>query len=226
MMLSEHKGHHCQHRSDDFPDIAAIIKPHKPEVVVELGTDRGGFGAFLADLVAAWGGAVHTFDIEPKFQPSLLADFPNLRFYQADVLGTGPVGPAARHPEVVSLIAQPRVLLYCDNGNKQREVELYAPLLQEGSLLGVHDYNTEIMAEWVEPFVAALGYEPEGHERMEALRNEWYPQPMSRFWVRRRIVTPPPPEPLNLLERPQPQQRIQPSLPSLGQNRRARRGGR
>lgn len=194
-MLSEFRGHHCQHRSDDFPDIAAILKPHRPRLVVELGTDEGGFAAFLANLVGKWDGRVVTFDIKPKFKPSLLKEFPNLRFVQADILGTGPLtGPPGRpcvpNPEIAALVAEPGVFLYCDNGHKQSEVEIYAPLLQVGSILGVHDYNTEIMGSWVEPFVAALGYEPEGHARMEALRNQWYTEPMSRFWVRRQIVNP------------------------------------
>jgi len=194
-MLSEHKGHHCQHRSDDFPTIAAILRPHRPRLVVELGTDEGGFSGWLADLVRPWGGVVHTFDIARKFKRSLLRDFTNLNYHEADVLGTGPAGPAARCAAVANLLRpqEPRaaispILLYCDNGDKPREVELYAPLLPVGAILGVHDYNTEIMASWVEPFVAALGFEPEGHAQMEALRNEWYPEPMSRFWVRRRMA--------------------------------------
>lgn len=178
-MLSEHRGHHCQHRSDDFPIVESIIFPHRPLVLVELGTDEGGFAGFLADMAAGWGGRVVTFDIKAKFKSDLLSAFSNLSFEQADVLGEEP------HWRVVELISQPRVLLYCDNGNKQREVELYAQFLQSGSLLGVHDYNTEIMAEWVEPFVAELGFVQEGHARMEALRNEWYPEPMTRFWVRK-----------------------------------------
>lgn len=180
-MLSEYKGHHCQHRCDDWPTLAGIVEPHRPRIVVELGTDEGGFAGWLADLVAPWGGDVFTFDILPKFKLSLLSDFGNLFYERGDVLKT-------RHPTVVDLIAGENpgpVLLYCDNGNKPREVELYAPLLRPGSLLAVHDYNTEIMAEWVEPFVAALGFVKEGHERMEALRNEWYPEPMTRLWVRR-----------------------------------------
>lgn len=198
-MLSEFNGHHCQHRSDDFPEIAAILKPHAPKLVVELGTDRGGFSAFLAALVRKWGGEVFTFDIEAKFKPSLLREFPNLHFTAADIIGSGPLtgetpSKCERHPEIAALVARPGVFLYCDNGHKKTEIELYAPLLQVGSVLGVHDYNTEIMADWVEPFVAALGFEREGHERMEALRNEWYPEPMSRFWVRRRIIGPLGPE--------------------------------
>ena len=196
-MLSEHRGHHCQHRSDDFPAIAAILRPHRPGLVVELGTDEGGFSGWLADLVLPFGGVVYTFDISWKFKPSLLRDFPNLHCIQADVLGGGLAGPEARCDAVGALLTRQGplplrisslpTLLYCDNGNKQREVELYAPLLPVGAILGVHDYNTEIMASWVEPFVAALGFVPEGHAQMEALRNEWYPEPMSRFWVRRRI---------------------------------------
>jgi cephalosporin hydroxylase len=179
-MLSIYRDFHCQHRSDDWPDMAAIIAPHEPQIVVELGTDRGGFAGWLADLVAPWDGQVFTFDIDAKFDPALLETFANLTFERADVL-------ARPHPLVVDLVTQDHVLLYCDNGNKQREVELYAPLLRKGSLLGVHDYNSEILGEWVEPFVARLGFVPAGHERMEALRNEWYPEPMSRFWVRQEV---------------------------------------
>ena len=187
-MLSEHKGFHCQHRSDDFPAIAAIVTPHRPLVVVELGTDTGGFAGWLAALVAPWGGVVHTFDITTKIKPKLLAAFKNLRYHEADVL-------AGVHPDVAALVSQPGVLLYCDNGNKQHEVELYAPLLLAGSLLAVHDYNAEIKGEWVEPHVAALGYAPEGHDRMEALRNEWYPEPMTRLWLRKSILRPAVPAP-------------------------------
>lgn len=182
-MLSEHKGHTCQHRSDDFAPMAEIIRARRPVVVVELGTDRGGFAAWLADLVAEWGGEVTTFDIADRVLPGVL-DIKNLRFVQCDVLA----GP---HPLVVELIGQSGVLLYCDNGNKQREIELYAPLLRAGSMLAVHDYNAEVKAAWAEPFVAALGYAPERHDLMESLRNEWYPEPMTRFWLRREVIVPP-----------------------------------
>jgi cephalosporin hydroxylase len=187
-MLSEFNGHHCQHRSDDFPVIAEILTPHRPQVVVELGTDEGGFSAFLADLVAPWGGHVTTFDREAKFAPHLLAT-KNLTFVLGDVL-------SAPHPEILSRIAQPGALLYCDNGHKVQEVSMYAEHLPLGGILGVHDYNTEIMGEWVEPFVADLGFAPLGHAAMEALRNEWYTEPMTRFWLRTAIL--PEPEPAKI----------------------------
>ena len=148
--------------------------------MVELGTDEGGFAAFLADLVRPWGGHVTSFDIAARWAPSLVR-IPNLTLVQGDVLVAG------GNPDVRRLLVG-GVLLYCDNGNKQREVELYAAHLPEGAILGVHDYNSEIMAEWVEPFVADLGFTPLGHDRMEALRNEWYPEPMTRFWFRWKVA--------------------------------------
>lgn len=175
MVLSEWRGFHCQHRSDDFPTIAAIVERHQPMTVVELGTDEGGFAAFLADLVAPWAGHVTTFDRERKFDPKLLSSTPNLSFVQGDVL--------MLNEKVVELVSRPSTLLYCDNGNKKREMQLYAPDLQAGSLLGVHDYDTEVAATWCEAFMQEHDFLPERHDEMEKLRNEWY-APMTRFWVR------------------------------------------
>ena len=176
-MLSEFRGHHCQHRSDDFPIIRYLVRDVAPNLVVELGTDRGGFAAMLAAHVRAWGGRVITFDIERKFAPSLLTEYPNIEFVEADIL-------AQPHPYLVDVLGEDCVFLYCDNGNKQREVQMYANYLRRNSLLGVHDYNIEIKAEWVEPYVAALGFIRHGHARFETLRNEWYPEPMTRLWRR------------------------------------------
>ena len=204
-MLSAHKGFTCQHRSDDFPIIVEILRLHRPMLAVELGTDRGGFASLLADTLASWGGHVVTLAKVPKFDRALLTAFPNLTFAQASV-------QPKRSNGVVSLLDRPFTLLYCDDGNKMREMELYAPTLWLGSLLGVHDYGSEVDSAWAESFVAGLGYEPEGHARMETLRNEWYPEPMTRFWVRRRspacdfdpstrdVPLPAPPD----IERPEP----------------------
>jgi hypothetical protein len=35
-------------------------------------------------------------------------------------------------------------LLYCDNGNKVKEVLIYGKYLSRGDMLGVHDWGTEI----------------------------------------------------------------------------------
>ena len=175
------------HRSEDLPIIQSIIRAHQPAVAVELGTAQGGFAAMMADTVAEWGAKAHTFDHVSMMEPRHLAAFPNLTFYEEDVL------PPGGNPRIIELISQPDALLYCDNGNKKMEITLYAPHLQVGSLLGVHDYNEEFSASWAEEFVASLGFVPVGHERMEALWNPPnYPDPMTRFWLRKQLTPVPP----------------------------------
>jgi len=181
-MFSVHREHHFQHRSEDVAVIQEILLPFQPTRIIELGTDEGGFAAMLADWSLPWGSQVFTFDIKAKFKPSLLTLL-NLFYVEEDVLQVG--GAKGVLALLATAPAGPPLLLYCDNGNKPREVELYAQHVPVGSILGVHDYNTEIMGSWVEPFVLALGFEPLGHAKMEALRNEWYTEPMTRFWLRK-----------------------------------------
>jgi cephalosporin hydroxylase len=176
MVLSSYDDHHCQHRSDDFPLIERVIRAHAPEIIVELGTDEGGFAAFLADLARDWNGVVYTVDRERKFHPSLL-DRANLTFLHLDVLDHA-------RSEIRDLLSRPRVLLYCDNGHKEREIMLYAPHLQIGSLLACHDYGTEVRPSWVEAHVNLLGFVTHHHEDFAALANEWYPHSLTRFWLR------------------------------------------
>lgn len=151
---------------------------------IELGTDAGGFAALLAHTLAEWGGRVVTFDRERKFFDALLTTYRNLEFVQTDILSVHGYDRGPRLSYLQHLVASDAVLLYCDNGNKVREIELYAPLLRTGSMLATHDYGSEVPAAWCEEFVARLGFMQVGHARMETLRNEWYPEPMTRFWGR------------------------------------------
>jgi len=191
MVLSKHRGHHYQHRGDDWRVIEPLIEQVRPMVAVELGTDEGGFAGKLADLLKRWGGTVHTFDIaavgtrsgaSPGSQQGgierLERDFPNLCCYLTDVLSNG-VNPLVE--KCVSSTSPS--LLYCDNGDKPRELELYAPLLRVGDLLGVHDYATEVDPTFAEDLTRKLGFLPHGHEQMETLRTATY-EPMTRFWIK------------------------------------------
>lgn len=178
MVLSEWRGHSCQHRSDDFSLIQAVIRTHRPPVAVELGTDAGGFAAFLADLLREWGGEVLTVDLAATAPASVFHERPNLTFLQTSALVDPP------HPVVLERIRRPGALLYCDNGHKERELALYAPLLGPDGLLGVHDYGTEVNSQWAEEFLLAYGYRQERHVDFLALANEWYPHSLTRFWIR------------------------------------------
>jgi cephalosporin hydroxylase len=166
-----------QHRNDDLPLITSVINDHRPEIAIELGTDAGGFSAYLADTVAPWDGQVYTFDKERKFNPLLLdGAWPNLAFIQTDILNdTENVGRLMLEPR--------RCLLYCDNGHKEKELSLYAPFLKRGDMIGTHDYGTEVKPEFAYQLLEIKHrLQPVRHAEFAALANEWYPHSLTRFW--------------------------------------------
>lgn len=66
-----------------YPD---IIYRSKPEVVVEIGTQRGGSAIFFSDLLAPWGGNVVTVDINPPKKETLLQfEEKNIIFIKGDI---------------------------------------------------------------------------------------------------------------------------------------------
>lgn len=42
-------------------------------------------------------------------------------------------------------------IVYCDGGNKPKEILTYAPLMRPGDLIAAHDYGTEISLRDVVP---------------------------------------------------------------------------
>ena len=156
-----------------------MIRSRRPRLAVELGTAAGGFAVLLAATLSEWGGTVLSVDRvqDEGIVRRLLLTYPNLTLLEADVLSEPLFA-------VVEVLKEPESLLYTDNGNKRRELELYAPVLGPRALVGTHDYDTEVIVEWVEPFMTGLGYEPYQHDRFEALATEFYWDSLTRFWTR------------------------------------------
>jgi hypothetical protein len=167
------------HRYEDLALIRQVVREREPARVVELGTAEGGFAAMLAATVVEWNGHVLTVDHQVLAdQGRLLALYDNLQFLTIDVL-------TEIVPSLAIILARPDSLLYTDNGNKQRELELYAPLMGPHATVGTHDYGTELNAEWAETFMTGLGYQPYRHEDFARLAHpEHYPDSLTRFWVR------------------------------------------
>lgn len=164
----------AEHRAEDIELIAEVVRNHHPEVVIELGTYKGGLAAMFADVVASWG-VVHTFDNVRQFDEGILKK-PNIVFYEEDLL--------AENANVVRLLHEHRAVIYCDNGHKETEIGLYAPHVRPGSLLGCHDYDSEVRPSFAEPLLASLGFVQHRHADFEALATHTYPISMTRFWSR------------------------------------------
>lgn len=177
---SEWGGFIAIHRYEDLAVIRSVIESQQPIQAVELGTAEGGFAAFLATVLWAWGGTVYSVDIKQDqgIARNLESRYKNLCLIEADVL-------SGELKEISYVLKGARRMLYTDNGHKQRELELYAPLLGPGGLVGTHDYGTEVDPVWAEPYMQSLGYSPYQHGEFEALVDPTdYPVSYTRFWTR------------------------------------------
>jgi len=122
-----------------------VIQKMDVPLIIEFGTFKAGFTKLLEDGTEA---EIHTFDLIDHC-PKIKKHFsPRVVFHvEVNVL-------EADNHEVVELIKRPeKKLLYCDNGRKKQEVEMYSKLLRSGDFIGVHDWGNEIFWSDVEPYV-------------------------------------------------------------------------
>lgn len=168
------------HRYEDLALIRQVIEAFRPFSAIELGTAEGGFAAFLTAILKEWDGAVLSVDFKQYWDAKFAERYaPWLTLCIGDLLDESP------HPLASEWCARENVLLYTDNGHKQRELELYVPLLGQRALVGTHDYGTEVDPAWAEPFMAAQGFTPHRHAEFAALAHpDYYPDSLTRFWVR------------------------------------------
>jgi len=110
--------------------------------VVELGTGHGGMSLFLGSVICDRGGSVLTIDRlklmdggYPLWCQS--AQKYDVSFLQKDIFALETV------KEVSDFIADHRAMIFCDGGDKKREIPLYTGLLKKGDLLLAHDYRAE-----------------------------------------------------------------------------------
>lgn len=104
---------------------------------VEVGSGCGLSTLYFAQFCRMRGGYLHAFD---RHRPSAKyqALWPLLAtFHPANVL-------TEELPELVAIIRRSHAFVLLDNGNKPRELELYAKHVPQGSVLAVHDFQSEV----------------------------------------------------------------------------------
>lgn len=114
----------------DFAAWARFFEYDKPNSVVELGTGTGAFSEFLQIEFDNFA----TFDnkLPEKHIPF---------FFRSDIF---------EEEELVAtvMMRMPKpLLLYCDNGDKPREVRTFSKYLAPGDYLATHDFHIEIQRE-------------------------------------------------------------------------------
>lgn len=106
--------------------------------IIEFGTYKWGMSMLFKLFCIQKGAEFYTYDVS-KLHLSKLGKFLGLDkdFKKADIFSI--------EKEIGDIIKKPgATLLYCDNGNKPKEVEVFAKYLKRGDWLAVHDWETEI----------------------------------------------------------------------------------
>ena len=136
------------HEQIAIAPIQEMIYQFHPELIIELGTYEGGMSLVLHE--ACLTAEFHSYDVDfvTQYQVSRNQEPPVRKakdewfnekcfFYLEDVL--------VPNEKLITLCKDVRKkILYCDNGNKPLETQIYAPLLNSGDMLGVHDWGIEI----------------------------------------------------------------------------------
>lgn len=113
---------------------ALAIMRHKPSMVIEIGTDKGGFSNLLSSFVAHYGGEFHTMDIKSGGDTAGYPLYGNATFHQWDSFAHG--------DEIRALIykyAGPCFIL-CDGGNKKAEFNHFSDFMKRGDVIAAHDW--------------------------------------------------------------------------------------
>lgn len=131
----------CVHECETFPIISELLDEYNIDLFIELGTARGGTTLRFHDMKQTM--QVHTFDISNCGECQQLIEYLSnydhrITFHKEDIL-------TSESETLLNLLSSPvKKMLYCDNGNKPKEIRMYSKYLSSGDLLGVHDWGKEI----------------------------------------------------------------------------------
>lgn len=131
----------------DIFTIDVFLTSQRPSLIIELGTGSGAFSCYLATYAHLNGARFCTFDSHRRSAPTKRPNYRALRLIRR-------LGGRVHHRDIFdpstrqlirSLITRaPSVFVYCDNGDKPREIHTFVDDLKEGDFVGVHDYGSEI----------------------------------------------------------------------------------
>jgi len=150
-------GVECQHSPLALWTLELVLEDARPKAIVEIGTGSGAVTLFMAAWALKRGAQVASFDILDRFDRER-STVPVMRRLQFEFTVGDCFAPeiAAR---IAALAGEEKALLYCDGGNKAKELLTFAPAMQSGGVIGCHDYGTEVFTGQVDGEMEKLGFE-------------------------------------------------------------------
>jgi hypothetical protein len=131
--LFMYKGLNCRQTPrvlDSLDVLCASLASDTPSIIVEIGTFHGAFTQVLKDHDICATAKLHTFDIVDFKKPQIS----DVTYHVGDVF----------HDQlgvIKQLVSTPgRCLVFCDGGNKEREISTFCSLLKKGDIILCHDY--------------------------------------------------------------------------------------
>lgn len=125
------------------PAWALAILKHRPKMVIEIGTSKGGLSSLLSACVAHYGGEFHTMDVHDDGDYNQYPLHGNAKFHCADCFE-----PATMENIRILIQSEGLCFLLCDGGNKIREFNEFSKFLKSGDVIGGHDWIDETNPEY------------------------------------------------------------------------------
>lgn len=119
--------------------LEGLLNEYPCSTIVELGTGYGATAILMGVHSHMTGAKVFTYDDKQTVTDKVQAlyDAIGVTFEVIDIF--------VNVKKIAELITRPgRTLLYCDNGDKSKELEIWGAYLKPGDIALVHDYPEEI----------------------------------------------------------------------------------
>ena len=115
-----------------------ILVDSKFRRIIEFGTYPGGLSVYLLLWCLERDAEFYTYDIKQFTSTKLKYSLDLQRYFrQKDIF--------KHRLEIIKLIQKPgQTILFCDNGNKKKEVRIFTKYMKRGDIIGIHDWNREI----------------------------------------------------------------------------------
>jgi hypothetical protein len=121
------------------------VMRHRPLMVIEIGTCKGGLSNLLSGCTAHYGGEFHTMDVHSGGEKNKYPLYGNATFHLWDCF--------EHAEEIGELIRRPgQCFVLCDGGNKVREFSRFAEFLKPGDVIGAHDWIDETIPNYSPDF--------------------------------------------------------------------------
>ena len=170
-----------------LPEIALILQIIEPQYVIEFGSGKfGGSALFFSQWLP--NSQIISFDkreVDDKvfsiirgfeLKDSYIRMKGNIVYVRQDIFSDSDVMHRLKHFLSDRTVTK---LLFCDDGNKIREVNTFAPLLSIGDYLAIHDWDIEIHFEDVKE--ALLNFRPVFFDRLKRFHIRFFEKTKTVF---------------------------------------------